>query len=184
MIDSHAHVGRPEFDPDREDVVARAVRAGISVIVEAGTDALTSRRAIDLARTHRCVRAAVGIHPCDVRSDRAAELEVIESLAREPEVVAIGETGLDFHWEDSAPPEVQEEFLRRHIAISRSAGKPLVLHHRNAGNRVAEILEEEGPQISDVGVVVDGGSTGVQGDLPILHRDHRVDSPRQGVEQG
>ena len=145
MIDSHAHVGRSEFDADREAVVARAVRAGVSVIVEAGTDALTSRRAIDLARTHGCVRAAVGIHPCDVRPDRASELDVIESLAGEPEVVAIGETGLDFHWEDSASPEVQEQFLRRHIAISRSAGKPLVLHHRNAGNRVAEILEEEGP---------------------------------------
>jgi TatD DNase family protein len=69
----------------------------------------------------------------------------IEALADEPEVVAIGETGLDAHWPDNAPAEVQEEFLRRHIALSKRVGKPLVLHHRKAGERVAEILEEVGP---------------------------------------
>jgi TatD DNase family protein len=69
----------------------------------------------------------------------------IESLAGEPEVVAIGETGLDAHWPDNAPPDVQEEFLKRHIALSKRSGKPLVLHHRKAGERVAEILEREGP---------------------------------------
>ncbi len=144
MIDSHAHLGRPEFDSDREAMLERAVQAGVSVMVEAGTDAPSSRRAIELSRRHRCVRAAVGMHPCDVRADREAELDELEALAGEPEVVAIGETGLDFHWEN-APAEVQERFLRRHIAISRKTGKPLVLHHRKAGERVAQILEEEGP---------------------------------------
>ena len=72
-------------------------------------------------------------------------MEEIEALAREPEVVAIGETGLDFHWEENDPPEVQERFLRRHIRLSKAVGKPLVLHHRKAGERVADVLEEEGP---------------------------------------
>jgi TatD DNase family protein len=80
-----------------------------------------------------------------VRAGREAELDEIEALAAQPEVVAIGETGLDFHWEENAPAEVQERFLRRHIAISKKTDKPLVLHHRNAGVRVAEVLEEEGP---------------------------------------
>jgi TatD DNase family protein len=145
MIDSHAHVGRPEFDADREEVLARAAKAGVRCVVEAGTDAASSRRAIELSRKHPGVRAAVGMHPCDVRADREAEMDEIALLAREPEVVAIGETGLDFHWEDNAPPEVQEHFLRRHIAISRDTGKPLVLHHRKAAERVAKVLEEEGP---------------------------------------
>jgi len=145
MIDSHAHVGRPEFDADREEVLARAAKAGVACVVEAGTDAASSRRAIELSRKHPGVRAAVGMHPCDVRADREAEMDEIALLAREPEVVAIGETGLDFHWEDNAPPEVQEHFLRRHIAISRDTGKPLVLHHRKAAERVAKVLEEEGP---------------------------------------
>ncbi len=145
MIDSHAHVGRPEFDVDREEVLARAVKAGVACVVEAGTDAASSRRAIELSRKHPGVRAAVGMHPCDVRADREAEMDEIALLAREPEVVAIGETGLDFHWEDNASPEVQERFLRRHIAISRDTGKPLVLHHRKAAERVAKVLEEEGP---------------------------------------
>ena len=145
MIDSHAHVGRPEFDADRAEVLARAALAGVSWVVEAGTDAASSRRAIELSRRHAGVRAAVGFHPCDVRAEREAEMDEIALLAREPEVVAIGETGLDFHWPENAPAEVQEHFLRRHIAISRDTGKPLVLHHRKAAERVAEVLEEEGP---------------------------------------
>lgn len=145
MIDSHAHLHRPEFDADREEVLARARSAGVRLIVEAATDAASARRVIDLARSHPdLVRAAVGFHPCDVRAEREAEMEEIETLAREPEVVAIGETGLDFHWEENAPAEVQEHFLRRHIALSKAVGKPLVLHHRKAGPRVAEILEQAG----------------------------------------
>ena len=133
MIDSHAHVGRPEFDSDRDEALARARAAGVSLVIEAGTDAGSSRAAVALARRVPGVRAAVGFHPCDVRADRAAEMDEIEALAAEPEVVAIGETGLDFHWGDNAPRDVQEEFLRRHIEISRKTGKPLVMHHREAG---------------------------------------------------
>jgi len=145
MIDSHAHIHREEFDGDRDQVIERAATAGVRTIVNAGTDAASSRDVLALARRMPLVRAAVGFHPCDVREDRAAEMSEIEALAMEPEVVAIGETGLDFHWPDNAPAPVQEEFLRRHIALSKRSGKPLVLHHRAAGERVAEILEREGP---------------------------------------
>lgn len=146
MIDSHAHLHREEFDADRAAVLERAVGAGVRLIVEAATDAASARRVIALARAHaQVLRAAVGFHPCDVREEREGEMDELEALAREPEVVAIGETGLDFHWEDNAPREVQERFLRRHVRLAKEVGKPLVLHHRNAGTRVAEILEEEGP---------------------------------------
>ena len=145
MIDTHAHVGRPEFDQDREEALARARAIGVSIVIEAGTDADSSRNAIALARRIPGVRAAVGFHPCDVSEARLPEMAEIERLAEESEVVAIGETGLDAHWPDNAPAEVQEEFLRRHIALSKRVGKPLVLHHRKAGERVAEILEQEGP---------------------------------------
>jgi TatD DNase family protein len=145
MIDTHAHVGRPEFDLDREEALARGREAGVSIVIEAGTDADSSRRAIELARRIPGVRAAVGFHPCDVSEARFPEMDEIERLADQPEVVAIGETGLDAHWPDNAPAEVQEEFLRRHIALSKRVGKPLVLHHRKAGERVAEILRREGP---------------------------------------
>ena len=145
MIDTHAHVGRPEFDPDRDEVLARGRSVGVSILIEAGTDAASSRAAIALARRVPGVKAAVGFHPCDVAAARIGEMEEIEALAVEPEVVAIGETGLDAHWPDNAPATVQEEFLRRHIALSKKSGKPLVLHHRKAGERVAEILEEVGP---------------------------------------
>ncbi len=145
MIDSHAHIGREEFDADRDPVIERARAAGVRRIVEAGTDAASSRTAIALARRQPLVRAAVGFHPCDVRAERMAEMDEIEALAMEPEGVAVGETGLDFHWPENAPPDVQEEFLRRHIAIAKKTGKPLVLHHRAAGTRVAEVLEREGP---------------------------------------
>jgi TatD DNase family protein len=144
MIDSHAHLQRNEFDLDREAVLARAREAGVTWVVEAGTDAASSRRAIEMARTLPGVRAAVGMHPCDVAEGREGEMDEIAALAREPEVVAIGETGLDFHWPDNAPPQVQERFLRRHIAISKETGKPLVLHHRKAAERVAKVIQEEG----------------------------------------
>ena len=145
MIDSHAHIHREEFDADRDQVIERAAAAGVRTIVNAATDAASSREVIELARRSPIVRAAVGFHPCDVREERVAEMDEIEALAMEPEVVAIGETGLDFHWPDNAPAPVQEEFLRRHIALSKRSGKPLVLHHRASGERVAEILEREGP---------------------------------------
>jgi TatD DNase family protein len=164
MIDSHAHLGRSEFDADREAVLARAREAGVAWVVEAGTDAASSRRAIEMARTLPGVRAAVGMHPCDVALGREAELEEIAVLAREPEVVAIGETGLDFHWPDNAAPAVQESFLRRHIAISRETGKPLVLHHRKAAERVAEVIQEEG------GTPAGGSFHCFAGDLALARR--------------
>jgi len=145
MIDTHAHVGKDDFDADRDEVLARGRLAGVTTVIEAGTDAASSRGAISLARRIPGVRAAVGFHPCDVRAERMGEMDEIEALASEPEVVAIGETGLDNHWPDNAPPDVQEEFLRKHIALSKRSGKPLVLHHRKAGERVAEILEQVGP---------------------------------------
>jgi len=145
MIDSHAHVGRDEFDTDRDAVLARARDAGVRWIVEAATDAASAKATVALARRSPGVRAAVGMHPCDVREDRAAELDEIERLAEEREVVAVGETGLDGHWPENAPMPVQEAFLRRHIALAKKVGKPLVLHHRKTGERVAEILEQEGP---------------------------------------
>lgn len=145
MIDSHAHVGKEEFDADRDAVLERARAAGVRWIVEAATDAAASRDTIAFAKRSPGVRAAVGMHPCEVREDRAAELDEIEALAAEAEVVAIGETGLDGHWPENAPLSVQEMFLRRHIAIAKKVGKPLVLHHRATGERVAEILEQEGP---------------------------------------
>ena len=145
MIDTHAHVGRPEFDADRDEVLARARQSGVSWVIEAGTDEASCRAAIALAQRVPGVRAAVGFHPCDVRADRSGEMEAIEEMASRPEVVAIGETGLDGHWPDNAPMEVQEEFLRRHVALAKRVGKPLVLHHREAGERVAALLEREGP---------------------------------------
>lgn len=145
MIDTHAHIGRVEFDADRDQVIERARAVGVSLIVEAGTDAASSRAAIALARRDPLVRAAVGFHPCDVRAERMGDMDEIEALAAEPEVLAIGETGLDAHWGDNAPAGVQEAFLVRHIALAKKVGKPLVLHHRAAGARVAEVLEREGP---------------------------------------
>jgi TatD DNase family protein len=114
-------------------------------IVEAATDAASARATVEMARRERGIRAAVGMHPCDVREDRAGELDEIEAIAELPEVVAIGETGLDGHWPENAPLAVQESFLRRHIMIAKKVGKPLILHHRETGERVAEILEQEGP---------------------------------------
>lgn len=143
-VDSHCHLDFPELAAEMPAVLEAMAAARVSHALCISVNLPDWPRVHGLAMAHPNLYATVGVHP-DGEDTTEATVETLVALAGEPKVVAIGETGLDAHWPDNAPAEVQEEFLRRHIALSKRVGKPLVLHHRNAGERVAEILEAEGP---------------------------------------
>jgi TatD DNase family protein len=132
------------------DVVARAGASGVTRMITVGTDLPSSYWAVACAAGHDQVYAAVAIHPNDTGAvsgsvaEKEAVREEIAELAREPLVRAVGETGLDYYWDD-APPELQQEWFRAHIAIAKQAGKALMIHDRDAHDDVLRILDEEGP---------------------------------------
>jgi TatD DNase family protein len=155
-LDSHCHL-EMMTQPVRQ-VLADAQAAGIRRVVTIGTDVDSSRWAADCATVHAGVYAAVAIHPTEVGAATAgaedtgaglvaatdAVLEQIEELAGRPEVRAVGETGLDYYWDRTAPP-LQQEWFRAHIGIAKRSGKALVIHDRDAHDDVLRILEQESP---------------------------------------
>jgi TatD DNase family protein len=146
LVDSHAHLDRREYAGDLDDVVARARAAGLERIVCVGIwrepgdfgDALGLA-----ARDPAYFAATVGVHPHECAQVPEADWAEVDRLARDPRVVAVGETGLDFYY-DHSPRDVQIASFRRSIRIARDAGKPLVVHVRDADDACAQVLAEEG----------------------------------------
>ncbi len=124
--------------------VMRAARAvGVAAAVTVGDTVASSLWCVDAARGHRDVYAAVAVHPTEVDGLDDAGYADLERLAGDPRVVAVGETGLDYYWDRTAPAAQQEHF-RRHIALAKRVGKPLMIHDRDAHDDVLRILREEG----------------------------------------
>jgi TatD DNase family protein len=139
FIDTHAHLTSREFDNDREDVIRRAQDAGVEIIINPATSLDDSRRAIALAERHAGVYACVGIHPHEASSATETALREIEELSRHPRVVAIGEIGLDYHY-DFAPRDVQQRAFRDQIGIARRRDLPIVIHTRESTEDVMAIV--------------------------------------------
>jgi len=144
MIDSHTHVDGAEFDGDRAEVLARARAAGLTGMVVVGTGRSLAQisRAVELAAREPDVWAAVGVHPHDAKEMDESWWGPLEEMARAPRVVAVGETGLDFHY-DHSPREIQVDRFRRHVQLARKLGKPVVCHVRDAHAESAALLAEE-----------------------------------------
>jgi len=144
MIDSHCHIDMPQFDADRDEVVARARAAGLVEMLVIGEvdegDAL--QRSLRVAETHG-LPVTAGVHPHQARLASERTWDEISGLAREGRIVAIGEIGLDFHY-DYSPRETQRQVFRRQIRLARDAGLPIVVHTREADAETSAILEEEG----------------------------------------
>ncbi|MCA9028031.1 MAG: TatD family hydrolase [Planctomycetaceae bacterium] len=139
LIDTHAHLDEQAFDVDRDEILKRAADAGVEHILTIGINATTSRAAVELAERYAMVSAVVGIQPNYVAEIKPGDWELIEELAVHPQVVGIGETGLDRYW-DYAPIELQQEFFDRHLELSRRVSKPFVVHCREAEADVVEQL--------------------------------------------
>jgi len=167
ITDTHAHLDAPEFAADLDPVLERAAEAGVERIICVGTDLASSRRCIELARrSPGRISAAVGIHPNYWAAAEPGDWQAIEALAELPQVVAVGESGLDFH-HTFTPPDAQEEAFRRHIRLARRTGKPLVVHARNSDARVLEVLHEEGPPAGGVRHCFDRPMSAAEGYLEL-----------------
>ncbi|MEK9138729.1 MAG: TatD family hydrolase [Bacteroidota bacterium] len=140
FIDSHAHLTSEQFNSDRDETIQRAVNAGIAFIINPGTDLEDSRRAIALAEKHPQVYACVGFHPHDAKEATDASLKEIEELSKHPKVVAIGEIGLDFHY-DFSPRDVQAGVFRAQIEIAQRRNLPIVIHTRESNEETIKIVE-------------------------------------------
>jgi TatD DNase family protein len=155
LFDSHCHVAEPEFDADRDEVMARAAAAGVGTVLCVGAVGRVDNNAPTLALigVHRGVRvvASVGIHPHDAASADDAAFDTLRAMAATTGVVALGETGLDYHY-DNSPRPAQRAAFARSAALARELTLPLVVHVRDAHAEAADILRAE--RAADAGAVI------------------------------
>jgi TatD DNase family protein len=142
LVDSHCHLDFADFESERDEVVARARRAGVGIMVTICTKVSEFARVLAIAERYRDVYCSVGIHPHEAAAEPAVDAARLIELARHPKVVGIGETGLDYFYEHSPCP-AQAQSFRAHIAAARATGLPLIVHARDADDDMAAILAEE-----------------------------------------
>lgn len=141
MIDSHAHLNDPRFASDVAEVVQRAQANGVKGIINVGYDLESSRQAVQLAEEFPSLYAVIGVHPHDAKTWTDEIEEELRKLSAHRKVVAIGETGLDYHY-DNSPRDVQQEVFRKQLALAQELGLPAVIHSREAAQDTLEIIKE------------------------------------------
>lgn len=144
LIDAHCHLDDAQFAADVDAVITRALEAGVAGMITAGADIASSQMAVALADKYPSVYAVVGIHPHHASSFSDVALQAIRRLGQHRKVVGIGEIGLDFHYADGAPPDVQERNFVAHLDLAEELGKPVVIHDRDAHAQVMQILSRRG----------------------------------------
>jgi TatD DNase family protein len=145
LFDTHAHLNAEQYNEDLQEVIERAQEEGVSNIVVVGFDRPTIEKAMELAENYEFIYACVGWHPVDAIDMTEEDLVWIEELAAHPKVVAIGEMGLDYHW-DKSPKEIQKSVFRKQIQLAKKVKLPIVIHNRDATADIVEILQEEGAE--------------------------------------
>jgi len=147
FVDSHCHLTDAQFDSDREAVIERARAAGVSrfIVIGATGEFSHNDKAVALARENLDIAAVIGVHPHDAKTITAETYERLRELAREPKVVGLGETGLDFYY-DNSPREDQRMHFRAFIHLARELGLPLSMHVREAYGEAVETLRVEGAE--------------------------------------
>ena len=143
LIDTHCHLTFEPLAGDVPGVIERSRAAGVTGWITVGTSLEDSRRAIELAGLHENMYAAIGIHPHEAKDGDAAALAELKRLAKQDKVVAVGETGLDFHYNFSKQPD-QKRVFAAHLEIAKDTGLPVIVHSRNAFDKTVEILDRSG----------------------------------------
>jgi TatD DNase family protein len=155
LIDTHCHLEMDEFNNDREEVIQRARDAGVVALITIGSDLKGNKGAIELSEKYEFIYAAVGIHPHDAKDFTEEIFEKVREWAIPPhpplnkggkwggKVVAIGEIGLDYHY-DNSPREIQKEVFKRQLSLAKKTGLPVVIHSREAKKDTLEIVRESG----------------------------------------
>lgn len=142
LTDSHTHLNAEQFNEDQDEVIQRALDAGVTRIVNVGFNRETIPSSIALAERYDFIYSTVGWHPVDAIDMMPGDLEWIEELCKHEKVVAIGEIGLDYYW-DKSPKDVQQRVFREQIRLARKLGMPIVIHNRDAHQDILHILKEE-----------------------------------------
>ena len=152
LVDSHCHLDFPDFGDDLDGVLARAIDAGVGALQTICTRVTQFDRVRGLAEDHERIWCSVGIHPHHVAEEPEITADHLVRMAEHPKVIGIGETGLDFHY-DNSPRLQQEASFRQHIAAARETGLPLIVHTRSADEDTCRILREEAGKGAFPGVI-------------------------------
>lgn len=146
IFDSHAHYDDRAFDGDREAVLSALPEAGVCGVINCGVDILSSQKALALAKQYPFLWAAVGIHGQEAGRAKPGDLNRLLPLLDEPRAVALGEIGLDYHYDDGAPRDVQRELLERQLQIAVERDIPVILHDREAHEDMWKLLQRYKPR--------------------------------------
>lgn len=157
LFDTHVHLNADQFGDDLDEVLTRALEAGVTNMVVVGFDEKTINRALELIERYEELYAAVGWHPVDAVDMTDEHLAWLEELSSHPKVVALGEMGLDYHW-DKSPKDVQKEVFRKQIRLAKKVKLPIIIHNREADQDIVDLLKEE--EAGEVGGIMHcfGGS--------------------------
>ncbi len=149
LIDTHAHLAFEPLINDVDNVLQRSIEAGVTSWITVGTNMDENRKSIALAEKYDNLYAAVGIHPHDSKNVTAENLAELEKIARHQKVVAVGETGLDFHYNFSEQ-YAQKEVFKDHLALAAKLDLPVIVHSREAFDDTMQILEQQGGDVEKI----------------------------------
>ena len=141
FFDTHAHYCDKRFDGDRDELLGSMVDAGVSLILNAGSDLSSSRFSLELADKYPFVYASVGVHPHDASSMSDETVDVLREMLAHPKAVAVGEIGLDYHY-DFSPRDVQRKRFREQLELARYLGMPVIIHERESLSDTLDIVRE------------------------------------------
>lgn len=141
IFDTHAHYDDDAFDEDRDTLLGEIFSSGICCITDVGASVKSSKSVVALSKKWPQIYAAVGVHPDSTADMTEEDIETLRSLAQEKKVVAIGEIGLDYYW-DNSPREVQKKWFERQLELAREVDLPVIIHSREAAKDTMDIMRE------------------------------------------
>ena len=140
-FDTHAHYDNSRFKPNRDALLKSLPDKGISLVLNPGCNMASSKKVVAMAESYPFLYAAVGVHPHDSKTMQTGDLEILEALAQNPRVVALGEMGLDYHY-DHSPRDVQRQRFRQQMDLARKVKLPAIVHQREAAADTLETLSD------------------------------------------
>jgi TatD DNase family protein len=141
LIDSHAHLDDERFDKDRDSIIKSLKESGIELVINPGADVSSSIKAVALSEKYDNIYAAVGVHPHDVKDMDENTIELLRSFSKREKVVAIGEIGLDYYY-DNSPRDIQRKMFKEQLELAKEVGLPVIIHSRDAAGDTFDILKE------------------------------------------
>jgi TatD DNase family protein len=142
LIDTHAHLDSKQFDDDRDDVIEKCKTQGFKYIIDPATNYETSKKVLDLSRKYDIIYTAIGIHPHDAKEFSDDIMIKMEDMYKNDKVIAVGEIGLDYHY-DFSPREIQKTVFREFLRLAKKIALPVIIHNRESDKDMIEILESE-----------------------------------------